>query len=236
MPRPTAYLLLAIGLLFTVAGAAMVATGARDGWMVLIFFGVCAGVGAVQLWPQLLRSEALDVDAMLARFPEPVTLRSGRKRNLVMAAASAGFAFGIGALLQRGDIELSIKVMLWAGVFLFGGGALLLLVMAFKGVSLMLSVDGLTLTTLRRSQMMRWSDLSGFAAVRMPPAGTPVVAFDYAPADRAMLASANRRLIGRGSALPDQFDLAPPELAALLAAWRERALAAASAPASAECR
>jgi hypothetical protein len=233
MPRPTAYLLLAIGLLFTVAGAAMVAMGARDGWMVLIFFGVCAGVGVVQLWPQLLRSETLDPDALLARFPEPVTLRSGRKRNLVMTLGSAGFAFGIGALLQRGDIELSTKAMLWVGVILFGGGAFLLLVMAIKGTSLMLSVDGLTLTTLRRSRMMRWSDLSGFAAVRMPPAGTPMVAFDYAPADRALLAGANRLLIGRNSALPDQFDLAPPELAALLSRWRERALEAASVPASA---
>lgn len=234
MPRPTAYMLLAIGLLFTVGGAAMVATGARDGWMVLTFFGVCAGVGAVQLWPQLLRSEALDADQLLARFPGPAMLRSGRKRNLIMAFASAGFAFGIGALLLRPDIELSTRLVLWAGVILFGGGTPLLLIMAIKGTSLMLSVDGLTLTTLRRSQMMRWTDLSGFAAVRMPPAGTPVVAFDYAPADKAMLASANRRLIGRNSALPDQFDLAPPELAALLTRWRERALAAASAPASAE--
>ncbi len=234
MPRPTAYLLLAIGLLFTAAGAAMVATGARDGWMVLIFFGVCAGVAVVQLWPQLLHSEALDADALLSRFPEPVTLRSGRKRNLIMALGSAGFAFGIGALLQRGDVELSTKVMLWAGVLLFGGGAFLLLVMAFKGSSLTLSAEELTLTTLRRSQIMRWDDLSDFAVARVPPSGQAMVAFDYAPASGTRLASANRRLIGRNSALPDQFDLVPPELAALLTRWREQALAAASAPASAD--
>jgi hypothetical protein len=230
MPRPTAYLLLAIGLLFTAAGAAMVATGARDGWMVTVFFGVCAGVAVVQLWPQLLRSEVLDADALLARFPGPVSLRSGRKRNLIMAFGSAGFTFGIGALLQRGDVELSTRIMLWAGVLLFGGGALLLVVMAFKGASLTLSAGELTLTTLRRSQIMRWDDLSDFSVARVPPAGHMMVAFDYAPASGTGLASANRRLIGRNSALPDQFDLAPPELAALLTRWRERALAAASAP------
>lgn len=75
---------------------------------------------------------------------------------------------------------------------------------------------------------MRWSDLSGFTAARMPPAGTPIVAFDYAPAGGAMLANANSRLIGRNWALPDQFDLAPQELASLLSGWRERALDVAS--------
>jgi hypothetical protein len=59
------------------------------------------------------------------------------------------------------------------------------------------------------------------------------VAFDHVPADSAMLAGANRRLIGLYSALPNQFDLAPPALAVLLSCWRERALAAASAPPSA---
>ncbi|MCV9935754.1 hypothetical protein OIU35_05205 [Boseaceae bacterium BT-24-1] len=211
----------------------MVATGSRDGWQVLAFFGVCTVVAVVQLWPQLLRSEALDADALLARFPGPVTLRSGRKRNLIMAAASAGFAFGIGALLQRADAELSTRVMLWAGVLLFGGGAPLLLLMAFKGTPIMLSADDLTLVTLHRRHAMRWADLSNFAAVRLPPAGTPMVAFDYGPADGTRLASANRHLIGRNSALPDQFDLAPAELALLLSSWRERALEAAPAPPSA---
>lgn len=230
MPRAVNYLLLAISLLFAVGGAAMVATGSGDGWQVLAFFGVCAAVFVVQLWPQLLHSETIDADLVLARFPEPTTLRSGRKRNLVMALASAGFAFGIGALLLRPDLELPMKLVLWAGVVLFGGGAPLLLVMAFKGTSLMLTAEGLTLVTLYRRHAMRWSDLSAFAPARVPPGGTPVVAFDYAPADGAKLAGANRLLIGRNSALPDQFDLAPPELAALLSRWRERALETAPVP------
>jgi len=230
MPRAARYLLLAISLLFTTGGIAMVATGARDGWQVLVFFGACTAVFVAQLWPQLLRSEAIDADLLLARFPVPVTLRSGRKRNLIMAVVSAGFAFGVGALLRQPDLALPMRLVLWAGVILFGGGVPLLLAMAIKGTSLTLSADGLTLTTLRRSQMMRWSDLSDFTAARVPPAGTPIVAFDYAPAGGAVLANANSRLIGRNSALPDQFDLGTQELASLLSRWRERALEAAPAP------
>ena len=159
-------------------------------------------------------------DAILARFPGPVTLSASRRKWLLLllfaAAMTAGGAFMVATAEPWG----------WAVLAFFAVGTIISVVTLMPGASgLTLDRDGFTITSLFRAHRSRWQDVTGFQAITIPFSGRATVGFDDVTAEGKALAAVSTAMAGRSGALPDTYGLAVEELVRLLAQWRERALA-----------
>ena len=166
-------------------------------------------------------------DALLARFPGPITLRVSRLKVLAMLAISLGFvAVGIFLIvIAKGDPEAVIAGI--ASVLFFGACALVAAVMLVPGAgSLTLDAQGFEVCSLFRRNRVAWPHASRFtvATLSLPDGKKPMVGYDHDGLTGAG-ADFSRNAIGRNAALPDTYGLTVEELARLLAGWRERALA-----------
>lgn len=166
-------------------------------------------------------------DALLAHFPGPITLRVNRLKMLGMLAISLTFvATGIFLIVfVKGDPEAFIAGI--ASVLFFGACALVAAVMLLPGAgSLTLDIKGLEVCSLFRRNRIAWPHASAFIAtsLSLPDGKKPMVGYDH-DGLKGPGADFSRNAIGRNAALPDTYGLPTEELARLLTAWRERALA-----------
>ena len=168
------------------------------------------------------------VDAILARFPGPVTLRVSRLKMLGLLAGSLAFVVGSIFLIVfvKGDPETLVAGI--AGVLFFGACAVIGAVMLLPGAgSLTLDVQGFEVCSFFRRNRIAWPQASRFtvAALSLPDDNNKrMVGYDD---DRlqGFGAEFSRDAIGRNAALPDTYRLSLEELARLMTEWRERALA-----------
>ena len=172
---------------------------------------------------------ALDeVDAVLARFPGPVTLTGSRVKYLGVLAASVVFVAALAWMLQHGAVGPAGTAKAWLGVLFFGAGAVIGAVMLLPGASsLTLSAQGFERITLFVKRPTAWQQASGFIVGEYLTARRRqlrTVAYDDAACWGAG-ADLSRKLVGRNTALPDTYGLAHEDLARLMTQWRQRALA-----------
>ena len=230
--RPLLYILLIASLLFVAIGIAMAADGRSDGWLSIVFFGLCAAVMANRLWPTLLEPrKALTPDPLLQQFPGPVELRTRHAKSVFLLVASTIFAGVSLWMLLHKELNTWVQISLWLGVAFFGAGALAQVAIVVQGASLRLQADGFVVRQLWRRRFTRWHDAGPFAVVAVPPAATKLVAFDDAQAHATKLGAMNHALMGHTAGLPDSYGLSHEDLAALMNRWRERALVANQGPA-----
>ncbi|MER2249313.1 hypothetical protein ABS772_05225 [Methylorubrum podarium] len=223
---------LTVSLAFVAIGAGMIIAGADIGSGGVIFFGVCAAVFAWQLWPNLLETERRPPEILLACYPGPVVLRGAARKHLFFSAGTAALG-GVGLqMLLAEQLPLLMQILVWPGVVLFLGGAPLLLFIAVRGTSLQLDGGGLLIGDGWRVKRLSWSDADGFTTATVAGSSTRMVVFDDTTTGDTRLARLNRTLVGRNAALSDTFGLDPDDLAALLTAWRARALQAGAEPGS----
>ncbi len=172
---------------------------------------------------------ALDkVDAILARFPGPVTLRVSRLKMLTLFAGSLAFVVcGLFLIVfVKGGPEALVAGI--ASVVFFGACAVIGAVMLLPGAgSLTLDARGFEVCSLFRRHRIAWPQASRFTVATLALPGNNdrrMVGYDV---DRlkGFGAEFSRDTIGRNAALPDTYRLSLEELARLMTEWRQRALA-----------
>ena len=159
-------------------------------------------------------------DAILVRFPGPVTLYPSRRKWLLVFAGCALFAVGGFWMIKDGD------PWGWLVLIFFGLGVLVAAVAMLPGAgALTLDAEGFEAANLFRRHRTRWQDTTGFQAARIPPAQQKLVIYDDVTQSTKTVAQINVGIVGRNAALPDTYGLSAAHLAQLMAQWRERALA-----------
>jgi len=170
------------------------------------------------LWPQAIRGEARSAAQLLSRYPGPVIIRPPAMTVLIYAAGSM-IAGGVMVWLAlEGPLPAAKQVGLWLGAFLCLGVAPFF-IDAIAGSSLQLSCEGLEISACWCRHSIRWQDASDFT-----PGGMvgKLVVFNNAAAAKPGLAAC---LLSAGYNFGlSNHGVAPEEMAALLNAWRERAL------------
>ncbi|WP_052097510.1 hypothetical protein [Achromobacter sp. RTa] len=220
-----AYACLAIGLVFVFLGTGMILDGAEAGIPVTLFFGLCAAVAVLQIWPGLLQREAHSAAALLARYPGPVRLKAAALKLWVFSLLSAVFGGVLLWMLLHEPLPLLKQLILWPGAVLSLFAAAMLIVRAAKDdIFLRLSRNGFETRLAWSSKTIRWQDTSEFAVVSISRNVPKLIVFDDAAVDRAGAAGLNRRFVGRNSSLAETYGLTHEALAELLNAWRARAL------------
>jgi hypothetical protein len=168
------------------------------------------------------------VEAILAKFPGPVTLRINRLKMLALFFGSLAFVV-VGVLLivfGKGDPE-AVMAGIASDVF-FGACALIGAVMLLPGAgSLTLDPVGFEVCSLFRRSRIAWPQANRFAvtALSLPNGGKKQMLGYDNDGLQGVGADFSRNAIGRNSALPDAYGLSLEDLARLMTEWRERALA-----------
>jgi hypothetical protein len=168
------------------------------------------------------------VEAILQRFPGPVTLNASRKKWGLMLLVAIGFVGGGVYVLFFDHSERApgsfLRIVFWVGLVFFGlaiplAGVLLLRPNASR---IVLDRNGFETTQLFRSRRTLWNDAIGFQVFSLR--GNPMVVFDDAKQKGRNLALLNTSLAGRNSGVPDTYGLAAEDLVRLMNQWRERTL------------
>ncbi len=159
------------------------------------------------------------IDAILSRFPGPVTLYPSRKKWLLVLVGSAVFtAAGFGMVAESAPNG-------WYGVVFFGGCLVVSAIMLLpRAGGLVLDRDGFQVTNLFRSYRLRWHDVTGFAPISIPYSGQRMVGFDIVAAASLPIAAMTTAVTGRMGGLPDTYGFSVDELAQLMTQWQERAV------------
>jgi hypothetical protein len=231
LPRWVTGVLLAIGIIFTIGGVFMVATGAEGGWMVLLFFGLCSAVFAAQLWPQLLLSQPPEPPQLLLnRFPGPVELHVPQRKTALLLAGIVIFGGTCLYYLYRKPPGALMSGFLWlcivALVLLFPFVAYQLI----RGASLRLEGDGFRIKQPWKWRFVRWRDASAFdvgstALIEQVEGDwSTVVTYDDRTVEQSRTNWFSRSILGRNSALSDTYGLSAKDLQMLMNGWRDRAL------------
>jgi hypothetical protein len=167
-----------------------------------------------------------DPAAILARFPGPVRLTPSPRKWLLVLAGCLAFVL-IGVWMRNDD-----AVGAWFGIAFFGLGVPIAGAMLLPGAaSLVLDADGFEVTNLFRRYRAHWANVTGFTVAGVAPSGTKMVVYDAAAGKHNLLGEISTRLVGRNAGLPDTYQLAPADLASLMAGWRERAAGSQAVPA-----
>jgi hypothetical protein len=168
-----------------------------------------------------------DVDAVLARFPGPVTLHVSRLKFVGLAAASLGFVVALLYILKDDALSPSGTAKAWLGIAFLSIGALVGVVMLLPGAgSLTLGPDGFERVSLFFRWRRPWRRVGNFAVGQYSPRRGRTIRFvAYDDADVAP-DNFTRRISGRNAALPDTYGLAHEDLAGLMNQWRAQALRA----------
>ena len=143
----------------------------------------------------------------------PVTLRSSRKKTLLMLFGSLMFvAIGFWMLPEKPSTAYS-------GIVLFGLGAVICCVQLLPNSSyLRLTPEGFTTCTLFRCQTVPWRHVRTFGVGRIWH--KKVVGWDPA-AELPGVLRATKFISGYAAALPDNYGLTAEELVALLNRLRD---------------
>jgi hypothetical protein len=167
-----------------------------------------------------------DVDAVLARFPGPVTLHVSRLKFVGLLAASLGFVVALLYMLQDDALSASATFKAWFGIAFVSLVALVPAVMLLPGAgSLTLGPDGFERVSLFIRWRRPWRRVGNFAVGEYSPRRGRTIRFVvYDDADVAP-DNFTRRTTGHNAALPDTYGLAHEDLAGLMNQWRAHALA-----------
>jgi hypothetical protein len=151
-----------------------------------------------------------------------VVLRPSPARWLAVLAICAAFT-AIGVVQIRAGVREG-----WFVAGFFGLGALAAIVVLLPGSSyLKVRQDGFVFGTMFRRWFMPWTAVGPFSIARV--AGRELVVFDVIdPSASSRLGGLSRMIVGANAGLPDTYGMTAGELAGLLNAARERALARAS--------
>jgi hypothetical protein len=233
LPRWVLFVLLAIGIIFVIAGIGMVATGSEGGWPGLLFFALCTAIFAAQLWPGLLLSQpAQSPQALLQRFPGPVELHVPQRKTALILVGMIVFGAVSGWYLYAEPPGGFMAGILWLCIAAIVLGLPFIFYQLVRGASLRLEGDGFRVKQPWRWRFVRWADTSPFdigsTAIVEQIKGdwSTVVTYDDKEADGSNLGAVNRSIVGRNSALPDTYGLSAEDLQTLMNGWRARALAA----------
>ena len=157
-------------------------------------------------------------DAILARFPGPVTLRPSRLKWIFILLICVAFAVGGYFMAADG------KTIGWWILAFFGLGVPVSIAAMLPGAGgLTLDRGGFEVVNLFRRQSYTWAEVSGFKKAQLVYQNEMVV-FDHAGAKGKMIASVNTGLVGRNAGLPDTYGFSTDVLADLMARWRDRAM------------
>ncbi len=131
------------------------------------------------------------VDAILSRFPGPVTLYPSRTKWLLILLGCGLFA-AIGYwMISDGDRRG------WFVLIFFGAGSIAAAMMLLPGAgALTLDRDGFRAATLFRGSLSRWQDVTGFESASVPPANQKLVVYDDINVTGRKLAKFNVALVG----------------------------------------
>jgi hypothetical protein len=221
------FALLTIGVVFTIGGAGMIATGAQHGWAVFLFFGLCTAVFINEVWPNLFWRSSSPPDDLLRRFPGPVELKVDRRKHLFLLIGAAIFAGVALWFLRHEQVGWLDAILVWPGIIMFGAAIPVMALLMLRGASLRLDGEGLEVRQGWRRSRTRWADTGIFEVAML---ATAIVVYDDAAVKGGKMALINASLTGRSSGLPDTYGLSPEALAGLLNQWRGRALAVGGGP------
>lgn len=170
-----------------------------------------------------------EADSILARYPGPVTLTPSRLKMFALFAASLAIAAGLLWLLlsvRPDDMEEFEKLALWGGAVFAALCAAVFGALTLPGAaSLTLAADGFELCNLYRRTRMPWPDTRAFRVKEFTDADGDTdrqVVFEVLGAGSGPERRGAKWYDGM---LPDNYRLAKDDLARLMNAWRERALA-----------
>ena len=156
--------------------------------------------------------------AILSRFPGPVVLVPSRRKWLFVLGGGVAFV-AAGLWVMHDEPAWG-----WLAVGFFAVVALVGALMLLPGAGgLRLDSDGFEMTSLFRRHRSRWTEVSEFEVVRLPPSLQKMVVFDDVRTKDSALAKVSRSLAGRTGGLPDSYSLSHEDLAAIMNEWRARA-------------
>lgn len=149
---------------------------------------------------------------------QTLTLRPRRWKMALYCAISAGFTVG-GVFMIRNGVGKG-----WFVAGFFGACMLVFLALLMPGAAyLQLTRDGFRVRSLWRSHFTPWSAVAGFGVVRI--SHRAMVSYNFTDVAAHRGARFSRALTGAEGALPDSYGMSAQDLAALMTAWRARALA-----------
>src|SRR5262245_24346187 len=164
-------------------------------------------------------SSDAQVEAVLQRFPGPVTLyRSRRKWLLVLLSGLVLTAIGVGMIADNDD------PWGWIVLIFFGFGSVIAALSMAGAGALVLERDGFATGSLFRRQRVPWQDANEFEAVEIPPSMLRMVVFEQQSTANRTLAKLNAAIAGHNGYLPDTYGLSADALARLMTLWRQRAI------------
>jgi hypothetical protein len=156
----------------------------------------------------------------LQEFPGPLTLYpSTRKWVLLLLGCIPFDAAGLWMVAQADPWG-------WYGLIVCASGTIVAVVMLLPGsASLKLDQDGIQITNFFRVRRTRWEDVSRFMPFSPLSLINTIVIYDDVSAAPGIFRTLNAAIARRNAWLPDTYGLSADNLAAVMAQWRERALA-----------
>lgn len=141
-----------------------------------------------------------------------------RKWHWVAGIGAGFFVIGIGMIIREGDFLAWFVTLFFALVAGVGFNQLF-----GTGSRLELDADGFTIHNFGRETRERWDECADFKVYRV--SRVEQVAYDRARDVDTHKGEMNRTISGRSSGLPDTFGMTGEDLAALMGAYREAAVA-----------
>jgi hypothetical protein len=164
-----------------------------------------------------------DPEAILEKFPGPVSLRVSLVKKLVAIALFAGFAAFMAYVLRQGLTVWYHIVMSWFSLIVCIGfvvrGMVVLLIP--PAASLRLDAEGFEVMHIFHRERTRWRDVRSFRADE----DDADVADDEEKAYTVTMLVAEPGRAQEVRVLPDNYGLTKEQLTGLLEEWRARALA-----------
>jgi len=188
----------------------------------------------------MLAARARKVDALLSRFPGPVTLAVGRARWLGVLAIAVAFVLAC-VFLLCGDLgidEAWDRWIAWAGIVFFGLCSLVAVIMLLPASgSLTLDADGFETRHMFRNARTPWRQVSEFSVTEDEEGDewfkpSRVVVYDDARLKGTIAETVS--MLGGNAIMLDTYGLSHQTLAALMTQWRARALAPDGRPVTTE--
>jgi hypothetical protein len=184
------------------------------------------------------RSPSAKAKEILGRFPGPVTLYPSKlKWGSIFVTMICIGALGVWSLIwDEYEPAIGVNRHTFEGAFLIIVGSVGAVLagcgLVTNSMFLALDATGFVCRTVWPHMRCSWRDTDRFTTVDVMLYRVMVhrVAFDDATRNAGFWSTLTRGVYGRNNQLPDAYGLPAEDLARLLTAWRERALASQNRP------